>query len=182
VRHFKYVTLSNQYKSFPLIIEQCKPKIRNIVYRCLRDLKAIKIQINVLFVFVRLRNNSELEYTEKVMNSATHTILNRMLFENMFSKVISQIDGFINIFEIYGSNWTVDSIKSIDIRVGIFRPFKGSCYLPTPIFIRKKRCTVNVRNNDDERCFQWAVLSVLHPPTSRGSVSKLYAYTKFVKN
>ena len=40
----------------------------------------------------------------------------------------------------------------------------GSSYVPTPAWLRKKRCVINVQNPPgDERCFLWAVLSALYP-------------------
>jgi hypothetical protein len=113
------------------------------------------------------------------MNSAMHTIINRHQFETTYTRVSSQIDGLINIFERFGSNWVVDSIQGMDIRVGIFGPFRAACYIPTPLYIKNKKCTVNVRNNDD-KCFQWVDLSILHPLSRRGSVSKTHSYAKFV--
>jgi hypothetical protein len=70
-------------------------------------------------------------------------------------------------------------VNDLDIRIGRYRPFNGACFLKTPFQISNRRCTVNVKNNDN-KCFMWAILSVLHPPKARGIVSKTVAYKDFV--
>jgi hypothetical protein len=109
-------------------MEEMKPKFQNVVYRSLRDFKSIKLQVNV-------HVHSELEYTEKILNSAKYTIINRHQFGTTYTRVSSQIDGLINSFERFGSNWVVDSIQGMDIVVGIFRPFQAACYVRTPLYI-----------------------------------------------
>ena len=41
-------------------------------------------------------------------------------------------------------------------------PLRGKSYVPLPEVLAKKKAIINVQN-DDDKCFLWAVLSALHP-------------------
>jgi hypothetical protein len=43
-----------------------------------------------------------------------------------------------------------------------YEPTSGSSYIPTPKYLAKKKALINVQN-DDSKCFLWAVLCGLHP-------------------
>ncbi|VDI81882.1 Hypothetical predicted protein [Mytilus galloprovincialis] len=60
-----------------------------------------------------------------------------------------------------GSGWTFGSVDRLKIHMNQFSPLKGSSYIPTPSALAKKKAIVNIKNEDD-RCFQWAILSALH--------------------
>ena len=60
-----------------------------------------------------------------------------------------------------GSGWTFGHIERLEIHLSKFKPLAGSSYIPTPSILAKKKAIINVKNEDD-RCFQWAVLAALH--------------------
>ena len=68
------------------------------------------------------------------------------------------------------------------ISVVKYRPLHGSnsSFIPTPTFIERKKCTVNVRNEDDEYCFMWAILSALYP--AKTNKNKVFSYRKHTGN
>jgi hypothetical protein len=179
VKQFGYFTNSCEYKSFPEFMDRFYLHIRSICVRTLSSMKCFKVQLNVHVTFVRLRDGDSLEFHEKIINSSTKILINRSQIRNVVISLVTQIDGLISIFEKYGSNWILDCVNGLDIRIGRYRPFNGACFVKTPFQISNKRCTVNVKNNDN-KCFMWAILSVLHPPKVRGIVSKTVAYKDFV--
>jgi len=63
-----------------------------------------------------------------------------------------------------GSNFNIERVSRFVLSVHPYRPLHGSTFVPTPDFLAKKHCLVNVQNND-EKCFVWSVLSALYPPT-----------------
>src|SRR5437868_6150443 len=50
----------------------------------------------------------------------------------------------------------------MEIRTAEYRPFHGSSYIPLPSELKNKHAIVNVQNQD-EKCFVWAVLASLYP-------------------
>ena len=59
-----------------------------------------------------------------------------------------------------------------------YRPLSASSYIPTPACIAGKHAVINVINND-LRCFEWAVLLSLYPPTCKSNENNVYSYTKY---
>ena len=59
-----------------------------------------------------------------------------------------------------GSGFTLRTIVSADLLVGRYTPLAGSSYIGLPDFLARKKCIVNVQNND-HRCFGYAVLAAL---------------------
>ena len=57
------------------------------------------------------------------------------------------------------------SIQHLNFKLTIMHNQKivGSSYIQTPKWIANHKATINVKN-DDQRCFMWAVLSILHKP------------------
>jgi len=62
------------------------------------------------------------------------------------------------------SNFNSERVSRFVLSAHPYRPLHGSTFVPTPEFLVKKHCLVNVQNND-EKCFVWSVFSALYPPT-----------------
>jgi len=82
----------------------------------------------------------------------------------------------VDNFNARGSGFVLDRIKNCVIVITQFRPLARSTYIPTPPSIERKKAVINVKNND-ERCFEWAILSGLYPPKSNPLNG--YSYTKY---
>lgn len=54
-------------------------------------------------------------------------------------------------------------------------PYEDTSFIPLPIRLRAKKAVVNVQNSD-QKCFQWAILSALHP-----SIHHVERVSKYVK-
>ena len=59
------------------------------------------------------------------------------------------------------SGWTLKKILRLSLNTDKYSPLTGSQYLALPKWIRDKKAVINVKNDDDE-CFQWAILSAIH--------------------
>ena len=81
--------------------------------------------------------------------------------EKCFSRILELVEKF----ESVGSGWIFRFWKSITLKI-IKPPImeqKGAAYIPTPIPLRKKRCLLNIKNNDD-LCFLYCVIASKHQP------------------
>ena len=82
----------------------------------------------------------------------------------------------IHDFNAHGSNFVLDAVTAFRLVITQYRPMAGSTFVPTPPRITKKKAVVNVQNNDN-RCFLWAILSCLYP--SKNNPCKVCSYTKY---
>jgi len=85
----------------------------------------------------------------------------------------------VDNFNARGSGFVLGHITDCTVGISHYRPLDGSTYIPTPSSIVRKHAVVNVKNND-ERCFEWAILSCLYPPTNVSKLNpcRVSSYTK----
>ena len=77
------------------------------------------------------------------------------------NKVGSQILERIEKFTNGSSGWRLNRCESLDLSIVQYQPFRGKNYFKTPSYIPPR--TVIYVKNEDNRCFEWAVLSALYP-------------------
>ena len=95
-------------------------------------------------------------------HSDTHINLESTDVKEILTEVIHTILEKISIYQKNGSGWYFKEIVHLEIHTVIFKPMRGSAYIPLPDWIMRKKAIVNIRNND-EKCFLWCVLRYLHP-------------------
>jgi len=91
--------------------------------------------------------------------------------------LVSSLQNSVEAFTSRGSSWNVRQIRSLSLCIGVFRPTAGSSFIPTPAEIAKKNAIINIRNHNNNKCFQYSVLAALHPATSHKN--NPYTYNKF---
>ena len=65
-------------------------------------------------------------------------------------------------FEIRCSQWVLNRILSLELGIKRYTPLRGRPYVPVPSALANKKANINVQN-ENNKCFLWAVLSGLHP-------------------
>jgi len=96
--------------------------------------------------------------------------------EFVCSQILSDVLHSVENFTKRGSGFSLDIVCNFTLVVTQYRPFPGSSYIPTPPTIAKKLAVVNVRSND-QRCFEWSILSCLYPPQI--NVERVSNYVKY---
>ena len=74
-------------------------------------------------------------------------------------------------FQNQGSGWQFSKIESLDINIDPFEPLSGSSYIPLPKKIADKNAIINVKNENDNECFEWAVTSAIY--TAKNHLERL---------
>jgi len=92
--------------------------------------------------------------------------------------LVASVQNSVEAFTSRGSGWNVTQIRSLSLCIGVFRPTAGSSFIPTPAEIAKKKAIINVRNHNNNQCFQYSILASLHPSTNNSNRSAVY--TKFL--
>lgn len=77
-------------------------------------------------------------------------------------------------FEHKESDWVLKEIIYLEIRLNKYNPLRGSKHIVLPHFIQNKKAVENVQN-DENKCFQWAVFSALHSNITNQYRSSCYA-------
>ena len=66
-------------------------------------------------------------------------------------------------FQIPGSNWRFKSVIKLYINTVVYKPLKGSSYIPLPKILADKKAIINIENKDDCQCFKWCFVRALNP-------------------
>jgi DNA-directed RNA polymerase subunit RPC12/RpoP len=82
-----------------------------------------------------------------------------------------QIEALLESFRVEGSGWELHKILYVDLHTAVYQPLRGSSYITTPLSLRKKRGAVLNIQNDDEKCFVWAILASLYPAEGENETS-----------
>ena len=63
----------------------------------------------------------------------------------------------------FSSGWQFDEVESFSINIDPYTSISGSSYIPLLKFLAKKKAIVNVKNENDHECFEWAFTSAVYP-------------------
>ena len=95
-------------------------------------------------------------------HSDNHINLETTDVKEILAKVIYSILEKISIYQQNGSGWYFKKVIHLEIHTVVYKPMRGSSYIPLPDWIMRKKAIVNIKNTD-EKCFLWCVLRYLHP-------------------
>jgi len=54
-------------------------------------------------------------------------------------------------YQMRGSNWRFRQVVNLEINTAVYKPFKGSSYIPLPKFLASKKAIVSV-------CFRYTLI------------------------
>jgi hypothetical protein len=94
------------------------------------------------------------------------------LVQRAVNLIMERADAFLR----FGSGWTFDDVKSVDIHTCAYNVIGGSSFIPTPARF-KNRCLINVQNSN-ERCFAYSVLAGIFP--AKNNVCAPWKYEKYM--
>lgn len=141
-------------------IEGLTPKIMDLVRRELNRAQPNGIKINVCLSVEFEKEGVQAEHVA-YLHSGGIPITNLNEIRDTLDAVKEMI---IRRFEQYckdGSGLQLKRCTILDVHISEYQPFRGNSWFPTPASI-PPRCTINVKN-EDNRCFEWAILSALYP-------------------
>ena len=92
-------------------------------------------------------------------------VLNPREITQRLSEAIAESLKRLETFTKDGSGWKLKRCEFLDLKIAPYQPFRGRSYIKTPAYI-PPRSVISVKN-EDNRCFEWAILSVLYPVDSK---------------
>ena len=93
----------------------------------------------------------------KIITEATdlHEIYNEMRDE--IEEEIQKVD------QAEGSGWVFLEVENLTLHTDIWDPIKASSYIDLPEELKNKKALINMKNENDHKCFLWCVLRALNP-------------------
>ena len=94
---------------------------------------------------------------QKIITEATdpHEIYNEMRDE--IEEEIQKVENAV------GSGWVFLKVENLTLHTDIWDPIKASSYIDLPEELKNKKALINMKNENDHKCFLWCVLRALNP-------------------
>jgi hypothetical protein len=138
-------------------------EVRSQVTDLLSRNRQIKANIDLVCVMERVDMKSgEVTTTEIHYVTKAEEILEATDVNELYTDAIDRILEKIANFQMLGSNWRFKSVVKMHINTFVYKPLKGSSYIPLPKELAAKKAIINMKNEDNE-CFKWCVTRALNP-------------------
>ena len=93
------------------------------------------------------------------METVTASTNTFTMFDNIKARLIELVEKYEN----ERSGWVFDHVVDFRIHINPFQPFSGTSYIKLPPKLAAKKAIINVKNEEDQECFKWAVTSAVFP-------------------
>ena len=100
---------------------------------------------------------------------AFHSKNNKKIFKDtnvyeIYQEMIDEIEEEIQkVEQTEGSGWVFEKVESLVLHFSKFDPFKAGSYIDLPPSLKNKKALINMKNENDDKCFMWCVLRALNP-------------------
>ena len=127
-----------------------------------RNIK-VKLYLNCL-----MKRKDPDGYT-RIKKFAFHSIGQKIITEStnpheIYKEMIDEIEEEINkIEQAEGSGWVFVEVESLALHVDIWDPLRASSYIDLPKELKNRKAIINMKNEDNNKCFLWCVLRALNP-------------------
>ena len=105
-------------------------------------------------------------------------IIKRFAFHSIGKKVITEETDLIEVYHemrdeieerikqmdnAEGSGWVFFQVENLTLYTDIWDPIKAGSYIDLPKELKNKNAIINMKNEDNNKCFLWCVLRALNP-------------------
>ena len=94
--------------------------------------------------------------------SKNEVILESTDINEIYKNASDKIKESMASFQMHGSSWRFKAVTKFEINSVVYKPLKGSSYIPLPAILANKKAIINMKNDDDE-CFKWCITRALNP-------------------
>jgi hypothetical protein len=148
-----------------------------LINSLIKTLAAIKVQFCIQVTFSRELVDLK---TYQISYFCTKNIIisKEFNFKNLY-KITYSLENKIQDFQERGSNWRVEKIDKLDIKVEEYNSLYGGCHriLPQKLFL--KQAILNIKSFD-QKCFLYCILAHLFPTKESYQRSRLQYYLKHI--
>ena len=165
---FKNFTVQYVIKGEPLygpnvFLQIAKPYIINIMASN-RNIKT-KLYLNCYMT----RGEIDPDGYKIIRKFAFHSIGQKIITEStdvneIYGEMVDEIEEEIQkVEQVEGSGWVFLEVENLTLYTDIWDPIKASSYIDLPKELKNKNAIINMKNEDNDKCFLWCVLRALNP-------------------
>ena len=178
IRGDKNKTLSMKeylYMIMPQLADLINKKKNN------RNEQKIQLIIGINFININDKNKAHTFYVrsdneEIRLGNDTYNIITK-INESLLNNYQKQEQILRN-----GSDCVFESVKALNIHIHKTGLKRGSSYIKSPKWIRNKEATINPKNTNDNKCFQYAIIAALHHDDIKKDPQRISKLKPFISN
>ena len=164
---------------------QIRQNLIDLMNRELTDLGSARVQTTALIRFIQaleddFGNIIGFNRERLSFNSRMTEIFQGNNLDEIVDELIAHMKTQIKNPALANSRFRFDEILFLDVNLHWLNLTRGSSYIPLPSWIANKKVVINLKNENDEECFKWAVTAALHYKEIKSHperVSNIVGYT-----
>ena len=94
---------------------------------------------------------------KKIITESTDTT---EIYHDMASEIL---EAMLKAENAEGSGWIFMEVVRLILKIDKWDPLKASSYIKLPVELKNKKAIINMKNEDNDKCFLWCVLRALNP-------------------
>ena len=94
---------------------------------------------------------------EKIITEATDP---HEIYQEMIDEIEEEIQ---KVEQTEGSGWIFVEVENATLHISIWNPLNAGSYIDLPKELKNKKAIINMKNEDNNKCFLWCVLRALNP-------------------
>jgi hypothetical protein len=154
------------------------PRIRRYVLSFSQSLSTPAVPIKYYIALTLVLKKVVIVDEEEVTRTATPTFrgstsvhyppdTKQFMIQSINSQA-AEIDSSLSNFTEEGSSWTIENVLYVDVNLVAFHPLfdrggNRSTYIDLPQKLKNRKALINIKNETDEKCFLWCVLTHFYP-------------------
>ena len=175
--YFKaYEMFVDKYKDPNKLFHDKKSIITKQIIEELEELGGLKFQLALTIKFYK-DDGADKKIVIGVLHGNQMAILAPNKIDEFYNNSSAQIQTGIEKFTNTASGLEIDHCIRIYLNIAKYEPLKATSKISLPKALFDKKAIINLPNEDD-RCFEWALLSILY--YNKNHPSKLSSYRKYL--
>jgi len=140
-------------------LKTVQPQVINL----LETNRGVKFNVVLTCVMERVdMKTGQVTRTDAPFVSRTEVNLAATDVTELYQNASDKIKESMACFQMTGSNWRFKAIERLELNTVVYKPLRGSSYIPLPKALANKKVIINMKN-DDQECFKWCVTRALNP-------------------
>ena len=149
----------NGHAQYDLVtfLNAAKPKVITLLNEQNKPIKVKFICSCAVFKVVMMKETriTHLQTLPDIITAATD-------LSEWFNTIIVNLNTRLEEYEKKGSGYRFDKVVFLDILIDPYKPLSAKSYIPLPKELALKKAIINVKNENDNECFKWAVTSAVY--------------------
>ena len=150
-----------------LLIEQIKAGIK--------EYNGIKFSLGLSIEFFLEESDGTRTFLLGSKHGEQCAVLDGSRLSEFYDKQTAYLQTWIEKFTNTASGLQIARCVKLYLNIAKYEPLKGSSYIPLPEALSNKKAIINLKNKDN-RCFEWALLSILY--YNKNHPGRLICYKK----